>query len=77
MPSKAKNLVITGLPQHHLQSFIDWAEALELTRDQLLVALMVNSGFIEGGLDAFLPDRKAHSEWQQLLFNGLFLVNKR
>jgi hypothetical protein len=65
--AKTKNLVITNLKEEHRQDFLDWADALELTRDQFFVALMVNAGFADGGLDAFLPDRAACDEWRELL----------
>lgn len=65
--AKTKNLVITNLKDEHRIDFIEWAAALHLTRDQFFVALMVNAGFADGGLDAFLPDRAACDEWRELL----------
>lgn len=65
--AKTKNLVITNLKDEHRQDFIDWADALELSRDQFFVALMVNAGFADGGLEAFLPDKAACEEWRELL----------
>ncbi|WP_144777966.1 hypothetical protein [Marinobacter maritimus] len=65
--AKTKNLVITNLKDEHRQDFLDWADALELTRDQFFVALMVNAGFADGGLEAFLPDKAACEEWRELL----------
>jgi hypothetical protein len=65
--AKTKNLVITNLKDEHRQDFLDWSDALDLTRDQFLVALMVNAGFADGGLEAFLPDKAAHKEWRELL----------
>lgn len=70
-PTKKKNLVITGLSEEHLQAFLDWADALELSRDQLLIALMVNAGFVDGGLAAFLPNQTACHEWGELLIRRM------
>ena len=70
-PTKKKNLVITGLSEEHLQAFLDWADALELSRDQLLIALMVNAGFVDGGLGAFLPNQTACNEWGELLIRRM------
>lgn len=70
-PTKKKNLVITGLSEEHLQAFLDWADALELSRDQLLIALMVNAGFVDGGLEAFMPNQTACNEWGELLIRRM------
>ncbi len=70
-PTKKKNLVITGLSCEHRQAFLDWADALELSRDQLLIALLVNAGFVDGGLDAFLPNQVACEEWGELLIRRM------
>lgn len=69
--AKTKNLVITNLKDEHRQDFLDWSDALDLTRDQFLVALMVNAGFADGGLEAFLPDRAAQVEWRELLIRRM------
>lgn len=69
--AKTKNLVITNLSEKHRQDFVDWADALELARDQFLVALMVNAGFANGGLEAFLPDKAACKEWRELLIRRM------
>lgn len=70
-PTKKKNLVITGLSSEYQQAFLDWADALELSRDQLLIALLVNAGFVDGGLDAFLPNQTACDEWGELLIRRM------
>ncbi|MEP3561269.1 MAG: hypothetical protein ABJM19_08490 [Marinobacter sp.] len=70
-PTRKKNLIIIGLSGEHLQAFMNWCYALELSRDQLLIALMVNAGFVDGGLGAFMPNQTACEEWGELLIRRI------
>lgn len=66
---KRTNLVITGLADEYRQAFLNMADAMELSRDQLLVLLMVGS---RDGLDAVIPDRDAQIEWRDLMLHRTF-----
>ena len=64
--TKPKKLVITDLPEDHHQTFLNVADALELTRGQLLSLLMAAAQIIDGGLGASIPDRDAQDEWRDV-----------
>jgi len=69
---KRTNLVITGLADEYRQAFLNMADAMELSRDQLLVLLMVGSRDVQDGLDAVIPDRGAQIEWRDLMLHRTF-----
>ncbi len=65
-------LVITNLPIEYHQAFLDMAELMQLTRDQLLVLLMVGARVVDGGLNTVIPDPHAQGEWRNLMLNRIF-----
>ena len=66
------NLVITDVADGHRQVFLDLADAMELSRGQLLALLLAGAGAVNGGLDAAIPDHEAQVEWRELLVQRLF-----
>ena len=64
---KPKKLVISDLLPQYFNVFDAVAEGLELTRSQFLVALMVQNGVIQGGLEHVIPDPDHQSEWVEKL----------
>ncbi|SIT09297.1 MAG: hypothetical protein C9355_11890 [Thalassolituus maritimus] len=66
------NLVITDVADGHRQVFLDLADAMELSRGQLLALLLAGAGAVSGGLDAAIPDHEAQVEWRALMANRLF-----
>jgi len=69
LPTK---LVITNLPIEYHQAFLDLADITELSRDQLLVLLMVGARAVDGGLNTVIPDPHAQGEWRNLMLNRIF-----
>ena len=69
LPTK---LVITGLAEEYHQAFLDMADIMELSRDQLLVLLMVGARVVDGGLNTAIPDPHAQGEWRNLMLNRIF-----
>ena len=69
LPTK---LVITGLAEEYHQAFLDMAELMQLTRDQLLVLLMVGARVVDGGLNTVIPDPHAQGEWRDIMFRRIF-----
>ncbi|RLA18112.1 MAG: hypothetical protein DRQ62_14155 [Gammaproteobacteria bacterium] len=70
--TKPKKLVITELPSLYHEVFNQMAEFLQLTKSQFLVNLMVQSGLVEGGVENFIPDQTAKSEWADQLIERQF-----
>lgn len=68
-------LVVTDISNEHRQAFLDLADAMELTRGQLLVLLMVGLGVNSGGLDTVIPDQNAQREWRDLMSQRIFNLN--
>ena len=74
--TKTTKLVITDISEDHRTSFLNLADAMELSRGQLLSLLMVGAGTVNGGLGAAIPGQEAQSEWRDLMVKRTFeLIN--
>ena len=70
--TKRKNLVITGLADEYRQSFLDIADTMELSRDQLLILLLAGANIVDGGLNAVIPNWDGRIEWRDLMERRFF-----
>ena len=68
-------LVVTDISNEHRQVFLDLADAMELTRGQLLLLLMVGLGVVSGGINTVIPDQDAQEEWRDLMSQRIFNLN--
>jgi len=73
--TNTKRLVISDISDEHRQTFLNLADAMELSRGQLLVLLMVGSDVVSGGVDAVIPDQQAQAEWHDLMSQRIFNLN--
>ena len=70
MPTK--NLIITKLQLEYRDAYLDLCDAFELTRNELLVLLMTETGLVDGGIDNVIADKASQDEWRSLLVSRLF-----
>lgn len=70
--TKTTKLVITDITEDHRQTFLDLADALELTRGQLLALMMAGANVIGGGLAVVFPDQHSQDEWRELMVRRTF-----
>lgn len=66
--AKDKRLVITDLPNHLNDLFITTAEAMELTRGQLLTLLMIGNPDVD--------DVANSKEWRDCMLSRLFELSQ-
>jgi hypothetical protein len=74
--TKPKNLVITSLPAEYIHLFKDLCEAMELSRDQLLILLLTGAGHVSGGLENIIDDEDALAEWREMMVYRIFALSK-
>lgn len=74
---KSNNLVITGLPTEWTTLFKDLCDALELSRDQLLILLMIQNGTTVEQVDGAIAKFQAQTEWRELVMSRLFMFVSR
>ena len=70
-----KRLVVSDISDEYRQAFLNLADAMELSRGQLLVLLMVGMDVVGGGMDAVIPDQQAQGEWRDLMSQRIFNLN--
>jgi len=73
--TNTKRLVISDISDEHRQTFLNLADAMELSRGQLLVLLMIGMDVVGGGVDAVIPDQQAQGEWRDLMSQRIFNLN--
>ena len=69
---KEKRLFINGLPLPIYELFINTADAMELTRGQLLTLLMVGNGVVKSDYADFAKS----AEWRELMLSRLFELSQ-
>jgi hypothetical protein len=69
---KPKKLVISDLQPEYFEVFDSVAEGLNLTRSDFLIALMVQNGVIQGGMECVIPDPEYQAEWRDQLVQRQF-----
>ena len=67
-----KNLIITKLPIEYRDMYLDLCDAFELTRNELLVLLMTETGLVNGGIDNVIKNKTSQEEWRSLIVNRIF-----
>lgn len=70
--NKSARLVISDISDEYRQIFLDFADALELTRGQLLLLLMADGKIIDGGLNTAIADQDAQKDWRDLISRRIF-----
>ena len=73
--TQPKNLIITSLPVEYIHLFKNLCEAMDLSRDQLLILLMTGAGYVSGGIENIIDDEEALAEWREALVKRVFALS--
>lgn len=68
MPNQT-NLVITGMPAEWATLFKNLCDALELSRDQLLILLMIQNGTTTRRVEEVVKAFKDDAQWRELVLS--------